>query len=415
MRRVLVWVLLLATFEVAGAAMLPEPGYSQEAINFVPDASSAPSFDCGRARSRVERLICSSPDLSRKDRAVAQAYALAQTANPGEASDARQAQLTWWKQREACANSGTAILTCVENAYSARLSELGGAAQSIRDQGSIATAAAAPSPDQPASSSLDAHWRPDPRGVQFLKRLVENDADTYVAGGRSFINWSKAPELMPPPSEFSISAIELWRAYEANQIAADAKFKGKWLNISGNITHIRKDSATDTPYVELVSSPYGMTDVKAYLADDMIEEASAFKPMQQVSLLCFDTGLELMAPTLRDCRSPQAVRGSVDKFLDGQIEGWIYGRSQPTFLSSTQDREWLFSIYWIGSQLPSNSPCSISFSQDGCAGVFSQIRHLNSNMAFITAYYAAEGALHLPDARSLSAEGSKFELGKPMR
>ena len=131
-------ILLLATVHVARGTLSPQSAYSQEAIDIDKGASPTPSFDCSAARSRVERLICNAPDLSRKDREVAQAYRLVQAAHPDQASDVRQAQLAWWKQREACVNSGVSIRTCVERVYNARLSELGGVGQSMNEEDSTA-------------------------------------------------------------------------------------------------------------------------------------------------------------------------------------------------------------------------------------------------------------------------------------
>ena len=52
----------------------------------------------------------------------------------------------------------------------------------------------------------------------------------------------------PAESSIKISAIQLQREYEANQVAADQKYKGKILEISGTVKDIGKD-ILDTPYV----------------------------------------------------------------------------------------------------------------------------------------------------------------------
>ena len=47
-----------------------------------------------------------------------------------------------------------------------------------------------------------------------------------------------------------VSASELYADYKANQVAADTKYKGKTIEVSGTINSIGKD-ILDTPYVSL--------------------------------------------------------------------------------------------------------------------------------------------------------------------
>ena len=59
--------------------------------------TASPSFDCGRARTAVEKLICSDPDLARADRELAEGYRIArQFKNVDRAS-----QLAWIKTPDA--------------------------------------------------------------------------------------------------------------------------------------------------------------------------------------------------------------------------------------------------------------------------------------------------------------------------
>lgn len=51
-----------------------------------------------------------------------------------------------------------------------------------------------------------------------------------------------------------VTASQLYSDYEANEVAADAKYKDKKVEITGTISSIGKD-LMDTPYVVLVVSP----------------------------------------------------------------------------------------------------------------------------------------------------------------
>src|SRR5438874_1596838 len=64
----------------------------------------AASFDCAKATTKTERLICSDPGLSRADEVMAAAYKKARTAagarlTPKEQDDLKQDQLNWLKFR----------------------------------------------------------------------------------------------------------------------------------------------------------------------------------------------------------------------------------------------------------------------------------------------------------------------------
>ena len=76
------------------------------------DDRAAPSFDCGRAATSAERMICSEEGASLRplDRQVAELYR-AQARNSGEAS----AHRAWLSERDRCADFG-----CIEESYQRR-------------------------------------------------------------------------------------------------------------------------------------------------------------------------------------------------------------------------------------------------------------------------------------------------------
>jgi uncharacterized protein YecT (DUF1311 family) len=83
-----------------------------------PAATAAgPSFDCAKASSKVERLICGSPRLAKLDAEVTAAYKQARANNP----EIRKSQLQWLAVRNGCADE-----SCLIGAYEQRLTELGG-------------------------------------------------------------------------------------------------------------------------------------------------------------------------------------------------------------------------------------------------------------------------------------------------
>jgi len=76
------------------------------------------SFDCAKASTKVERLICADKALSGLDETLAETYAW-DAEGEGASPRAKAAQKAWLAQRNACADAA-----CVRRQYEQRLSEL---------------------------------------------------------------------------------------------------------------------------------------------------------------------------------------------------------------------------------------------------------------------------------------------------
>jgi uncharacterized protein len=98
-------------------ALLTVPAFAQLA-NVQPNAPTSPSFDCAKARGRVEKMICAEGALASLDRRIADLYAvaLAQTTDQG---DAKRDQRRWLGDRDDCKD-----VACVERSYRERLTAL---------------------------------------------------------------------------------------------------------------------------------------------------------------------------------------------------------------------------------------------------------------------------------------------------
>jgi hypothetical protein len=68
-----------------------------------------------------------------------------------------------------------------------------------------------------------------------------------VSGGKSSSFSSTDKKI---PSAIEMNAAQLYQEYNANQVAADAKYKGKILSVSGTVNDVGID-IIDTPYVML--------------------------------------------------------------------------------------------------------------------------------------------------------------------
>lgn len=89
----------------------------------------ASSFDCAKAKSEVEQAICSSRDLARLDRHVAEAYAekLSWADDDAGRSAIRKGQRAWLATRDSvCLRAGQPLIACLSDSYQRRLRALEG-------------------------------------------------------------------------------------------------------------------------------------------------------------------------------------------------------------------------------------------------------------------------------------------------
>lgn len=81
-------------------------------------AAQAASFDCGKAQSKVEKMICADAELSRLDEEIAKVYGEVLKKITDEALLKKQ-QRGWFKARNRCKD-----ISCLNDHYRGRLAEL---------------------------------------------------------------------------------------------------------------------------------------------------------------------------------------------------------------------------------------------------------------------------------------------------
>jgi tRNA_anti-like len=117
------------------------------------------------------------------------------------------------------------------------------------------------------------------------------------------------PPIMPVtnpvpswPSALEVSARQLYAAYASNEIAADRKYKGKHLAVSGTVMRVGLDIFGD-PYISLVADAagYGYQTVDGHFSKSGADQLSTFKRGDSVTLTCLGSGMTTLDPTL-DCR-----------------------------------------------------------------------------------------------------------------
>ena len=123
----------------------------------------------------------------------------------------------------------------------------------------------------------------------------------YLATKEGFL--TKLKQIDPnsnlfPKVDLEIKASELYRAYEANEVSADAEYKGKRLLITGVVGNIGKD-IMDNPYVSL-NVDYLQT-VNCYFDDKNNKVLSQLSKGQKVQIIGTCRGLTLTDVVVKDC------------------------------------------------------------------------------------------------------------------
>ncbi len=107
----------------------------------------------------------------------------------------------------------------------------------------------------------------------------------------------QAEPAAPPADAIKVTARELFKAYDANEVAADSKFKGKSIEITGVVEAITSN-ITDEPVVQLAGGEMFQM-VHANGLDTAT--AAGLSKGQEITLACTGAGEVIGMPSLSDC------------------------------------------------------------------------------------------------------------------
>jgi hypothetical protein len=89
-------------------------------------------------------------------------------------------------------------------------------------------------------------------------------------------------EISTQEPEISITASQLYKEYEANGVAADQKYKGKVLSVSGVVNNIDRD-ILDKIYVTIKGDEY-FGDIQCYFAESHVNAAAQLSKGQKITV-----------------------------------------------------------------------------------------------------------------------------------
>lgn len=106
-------------------------------------------------------------------------------------------------------------------------------------------------------------------------------------------------ESAPVVDAYKTTASQLYSAYEANEVAADEKMKGKPVEVSGVIQSIEKDFA-DNIILQL-KTPNEFMPARMTLEDTEKQKAMALSKNTKITVLCKKMARMVGSPSGRDC------------------------------------------------------------------------------------------------------------------
>jgi hypothetical protein len=136
--------------------------------------------------------------------------------------------------------------------------------------------------------------------VGVVKCLSDRNKRDRAARARVEGMTAAAPKPAPPPEKaIPVKAEKLHRDYDANEAAADDKYKGKLLLVEGVIKSINKDRLDNV--VLILNSGNRFSGVHATLTEAAAWKASELKKRQRVEVQCRGGSRISGSATLDDC------------------------------------------------------------------------------------------------------------------
>ena len=108
-----------------------------------------------------------------------------------------------------------------------------------------------------------------------------------------------AEAVQSPDGVYSLGAVQLWRDYEQNEVAADARYKDQRLRVTGTVVNIERDYEGQ-PVVHLFGgNAIFPTVVRLNKAD--LPAVARLKKGDQIVVRCIGAGREMRMPQLERC------------------------------------------------------------------------------------------------------------------
>lgn len=118
----------------------------------------------------------------------------------------------------------------------------------------------------------------------------------YLKGGTDSTSTAQQAAVIAP-DPIAVTSHQLYRAYHANEVAADNEYKGKVLHVTGTIRGIKKDAGGDV-YI-LLQTDNRFLSVNCELLEPGI--SAQLQKGNDITIQGTGRGMSVGSPILKDC------------------------------------------------------------------------------------------------------------------
>ncbi|WP_454689024.1 OB-fold protein [Achromobacter aloeverae] len=236
-------------------------------LSVLPWGARAVTFDCAKARSTPEKLICSTPDLSQADDHLKQTFDAARARATDKKAFSDRARQEWLRREKTCTDAA-----CVRQWYA--------------DQERLYALAAPARPTSPPPATPNGRdAAPDPQAAPRAHPTPPAPA---------------APSATNAPE---VAATALYSDYKQDETAADRKYKGKTIKVNGTVSGVRTPADGD-PYIELTAADNPLPSVHLDFPKTASPRIAQLRKGQKIAVACVVQGLVIGDPVLRCADAP---------------------------------------------------------------------------------------------------------------
>lgn len=110
------------------------------------------------------------------------------------------------------------------------------------------------------------------------------------------------PEAAKPQNpEVTVTSAALMKAYKDNEVAADQKYKGKLIEISGTVIKVDNGSFDNEIIVKLNDGEYDFSGPMCYMKPSEYDKVVSYTKGQKVTLIGTGNSATIGSPVLKDC------------------------------------------------------------------------------------------------------------------
>ena len=107
------------------------------------------------------------------------------------------------------------------------------------------------------------------------------------------------PEKLVP--QIAVTSAVISKEYSENEVSADAKYKGKIIEVSGKVTGVDNGITDNEMIVRLSDGEYDFSGLMCYMKESEKDKVLTLKKGNQVTLIGKGDSATIGSPILRDC------------------------------------------------------------------------------------------------------------------